>query len=400
MNNQLPANRVETELNQWRSREDRFSKLFSFDLSSNRALLKEKLHYYDRVAAKYKGTPDVDERFALSVLNQERKRIEKQLYPNLLIRLLRRLLVAPIREQIIIRQDARQAEQNNQLLHIQMRRASFTGLSAKVEEQIKQGHQQFSVPVSYYINDKERLDHQLSFAKDQSGRYHLEGYKTNLHNEAKPSETRQQYFSMKTGYSIDTTEAYNLLAGRAIQKEGKWVQLDLNDKDPQGNFRLKEFHSDYRTIKSETEEKINRMEAKLTATASPSINIEPLLDMAITNISQLDTLYEQGTVIQQRKIIGSMFPEKLTFDGFQYRTTRVNEALRLMLLFDKTLRGKKNGTNQLFSDLSQDVTTMGFEPIRLAAPPPQDGESTNFSTWPVAGKLFKQKKLSCWLNFL
>jgi hypothetical protein len=28
------------------------------------------------------------------------------------------------------------------------------------------------------------------------------------------------------------------------------------------------------------------------------------------------------------------------------------------------------------------VTTMGFEPIRLAAPPPQDGKSTNFSTWP------------------
>lgn len=31
---------------------------------------------------------------------------------------------------------------------------------------------------------------------------------------------------------------------------------------------------------------------------------------------------------------------------------------------------------------------MGFEPTRLAAPPPQDGESTNFSTWP------KQKKHS------
>ena len=28
------------------------------------------------------------------------------------------------------------------------------------------------------------------------------------------------------------------------------------------------------------------------------------------------------------------------------------------------------------------VTKMGFEPIRLAAPPPQDGESTNSSTWP------------------
>jgi hypothetical protein len=40
------------------------------------------------------------------------------------------------------------------------------------------------------------------------------------------------------------------------------------------------------------------------------------------------------------------------------------------------------------------VTTMGFEPIRLAAPPPQDGESTNFSTWP---KIKKEAKLV--LNF-
>lgn len=36
------------------------------------------------------------------------------------------------------------------------------------------------------------------------------------------------------------------------------------------------------------------------------------------------------------------------------------------------------------------VTTMGFEPIRLAAPPPQDGESTNSSTWPKIKKEAKQ----------
>jgi hypothetical protein len=40
--------------------------------------------------------------------------------------------------------------------------------------------------------------------------------------------------------------------------------------------------------------------------------------MAFTNISQLDTLYEQGAETQQGKIVGLMFPDKLTFDGFQY----------------------------------------------------------------------------------
>lgn len=245
MNNQQPVNRVEMELNQWRSREERFGKLFSFSLSSNRALLKEKLEYYDRTAAKYKGTPDLDERFALKVLRQERIRIEKQLYPNLIIRLLRRLLVVPFKEQVVIKQNERRTEQNNQMLHSQLQRAGFSGLSNKIEEHIRQEQPQFAVPVSYYINDKERLDHQLSFVKDQSGQYRFEGYKTNLHDEAKPEEQREQFFSMRTGYNVNAMEAYNLLAGRAIQKEGTWMQLDMNDKDRNGNFRIKEFHSGY-----------------------------------------------------------------------------------------------------------------------------------------------------------
>ncbi len=245
MNNQLPVNRVETDLNQWRSREERFSKLFSFSLSSNKALLKEKLQYYDRIASKYKSTQDLDERFALRMLQQERSKIEKQLYPNPMIRLLRRLLVAPVKEQIVIRQDNRKAEQNSQSLRQQVQRAGFTNLAAKIDEQIKQGQQKFSLPVSYYINDKERLNHQLSFIKDQSGTYHFEGYKTNLYNESKPNEQREQYFSAKNGYEINTTESYNLLAGHAVKKNGTWVQLDFNDKDANGNFRMKEFHSGY-----------------------------------------------------------------------------------------------------------------------------------------------------------
>jgi hypothetical protein len=244
MNNSL-VNRVEAELNQWQSREERFSKLFSFSLSTNRALLKEKLDYFDRIAAKYKGTQDMDERFALRMLRQERNRIEKQLYHNLIIRLLRRSLVAPVKEQIVIRQDNRKTEQNNQALHQQVQRAGFPHLSANIDEQIKQGQQQFFVPVSYYLNDKERLDHQLSFVKNQSGLYQFEGYKTTLYNEAKPDEKRQQYFSMRNGHNVNITEAYNLLSGRCIQSGDTWMQLDFNDKDPHGNFRIKQFHSDY-----------------------------------------------------------------------------------------------------------------------------------------------------------
>lgn len=113
---------------------------------------------------------------------------------------------------------------------------------------------------------------------------------------------------------------------------------------------------DYRTIKAETEQKINRIEVQLTASVTDTTNIEPLWNKAISNLSQLDVLYIEGTVTQKRKIISSMFPEKLTFDGFQYRTNRVNEAINLICLIDKRLGGKKNGTSLNILNLSQEVT--------------------------------------------
>jgi site-specific DNA recombinase len=94
--------------------------------------------------------------------------------------------------------------------------------------------------------------------------------------------------------------------------------------------------------------RITRLEAQLTDSVADNFNIEPLWDKAISNLSQLDYLYKTRDVIQKRKIIGSMFPEKLTFDGFQYRTARVNEALNSIMLIDSKLKGKKKGQIRTF----------------------------------------------------
>ncbi|MCV9932903.1 hypothetical protein OIU80_11465 [Flavobacterium sp. LS1R47] len=245
MNDQLPINRVEMELKQWHSREERFTKLFNFSLSNNRSLLKEKLHHYERIGTKYKGTKNTEERFALQMLKQEKNKVLKQLYPNLLVRLIRKLVVAPLIDQIAVRNDEKGEQKNNQALHDQVQRVGFKDLSNQIDQQIKQGHEQFTIPVSYYINEKERLNHELSFIKNQSGQYQFEGYKTTLQNESKPEEDRSQYFKVQERNSIDIIQAYNLLAGRAIQKEESWIQLNLNDKDAVGNHRIKEFHSEY-----------------------------------------------------------------------------------------------------------------------------------------------------------
>jgi hypothetical protein len=48
-------------------------------------------------------------------------------------------------------------------------------------------------------------------------------------------------------------------------------------------------------------------------------------------------------VKRKRKIIGSIFPEKLVFDGFTCRTARMNEATELIFNVDKAFRKIKTG---------------------------------------------------------
>ena len=252
MNIKQPVNRIENDLNQWRSREERFTSLFPSGIAHSKAFLKEKLNYYDTVAARYKGTFNQEERFALHLLKQERNRIGKQLYPNLLIRLLRGFIL-PLKQQQVVKQTAKQTAGNEQALREILFKTGFGNAISKLEQTIKQGQQAFSIPVSYYINEKERLDFSLSFNKDHNGQYQFESYKAALKNEYKPEESRFQNFSIEQGNTVTATQAYNLLAGRAIQKEhiiegsrqSTWMQLDFNDKDALGNYRMKEFHPGY-----------------------------------------------------------------------------------------------------------------------------------------------------------
>ena len=87
------------------------------------------------------------------------------------------------------------------------------------------------------------------------------------------------------------------------------------------------------------------------------------LPRAIGNLSRLDALYEEGTIAQMRQIIGSMYPEKLVFDGFQYRTARLNEVVRLIYMLDESFSEIKNRKGNDFLCLSGLVPQTGIEPV-------------------------------------
>ncbi len=83
-------------------------------------------------------------------------------------------------------------------------------------------------------------------------------------------------------------------------------------------------------------------------------DIGPILDKVIENLEQLDSIWIEVTTIRKRQIIGSIFPEKLVFDGENFRTAGVNEAVGLIYRLSAAFRGK-NGTINIFIDLPHQV---------------------------------------------
>lgn len=106
--------------------------------------------------------------------------------------------------------------------------------------------------------------------------------------------------------------------------------------------------ADFKMVKEQSASKTEQLEKKLSSLHGRDKEIGVLLEKALKNLSGLDLLYENGTVEEKRKILGSIFPEKLTFDGIKHRTTRVNEVLNLIYQKNNELDGHKNGTNLFY----------------------------------------------------
>jgi len=79
----------------------------------------------------------------------------------------------------------------------------------------------------------------------------------------------------------------------------------------------------------------------------------------------LDERFENGTIKEQREIVGSIYPENFTFDGEHYRTARLNEAVRQIYLIEKELQENKNGTSEKNFDLCRKAERgITYAPLR------------------------------------
>ena len=157
-------------------------------------------------------------------------------------------------------------------------------------------------------------------------------------------------------------------SGHHAEKERLTKQIDLlTDKIKVARHMLfsKEITpEEYRESKAEFELEITRIEARLSTIPQQQKPFD--IEQALENAFNLADRYAQEPAEQKRKIISSMFPENLVFDGEKYRTTKVNEVMELISAMEAALPQNKNGTNLSEKDLSHLADRTGLEPATSA----------------------------------
>ena len=145
----------------------------------------------------------------------------------------------------------------------------------------------------------------------------------------------------------------------ALQNELSTVQKRINsieDKYLDGDLTKEEYN---RMLERYTKE-ASTIQQQVEMRENPNrSNIEPKLNYSINLINNIDSYIRNASVGVKIKLISSMFPEKIEFDGKTYRTNSYNKVLDLIYQQTNELRGVEKKSGESFSTFSASVPRPG-----------------------------------------
>ncbi|MBN9293609.1 MAG: hypothetical protein J0G96_06485 [Flavobacteriia bacterium] len=146
-------------------------------------------------------------------------------------------------------------EKNYEYLNDQVRFTGFgDGLSEDLKTNISKGKDTFQLHHSTSFGEDE-VKAELKFSKSkESDMYFFNSYDVQTTRQGEKEPLKQTFYINNKGPSITLKEAYNLINGRAVNKnlankEGDmynvWLQMDFKHSDERGNFKFQRFSENY-----------------------------------------------------------------------------------------------------------------------------------------------------------
>ena len=112
----------------------------------------------------------------------------------------------------------------------------------------------------------------------------------------------------------------------------------------------------YSRISQRYEKQISDLKQQIEVMKNPNRSlIEPKLSYSISLLDNMEGFFRDAPVKVKIKLLGSIFPEKIEFDGKNYRTNGYNKVLDLIYKQTKKLRGLEKENEESFSTFPASV---------------------------------------------
>ena len=118
----------------------------------------------------------------------------------------------------------------------------------------------------------------------------------------------------------------------------------------------------FNRMKKRTQSNITEIQGKIELLQSSKQNVTPQLSYCISLLSNLDRVFLEAPIEAKIKLLGSMFPEKIEYDGEKYRTASYNKVLDLIYQNTNKLRGDEKEKSEPPNEDSDSVPRPGLEP--------------------------------------
>ena len=145
-------------------------------------------------------------------------------------------------------------------------------------------------------------------------------------------------------------EELNAVIKRMDSVQDKYIDGDI-DKETY-NIMMERYSQEAESVK----ERIALLETQ------NNTKIEPKMGYAISLINNIDRFILDAPVALKIKLLGSMFPEKIEFDGKKYRTKNYNKVLDFIYQQTNELQIFETKSGESFSTFSVSVARPGIEP--------------------------------------
>jgi len=128
-------------------------------------------------------------------------------------------------------------------------------LNEQLEQEISKEPKEFKLYTEAFYDEDLKLEAALYFRRsDQQDMYFFNKYDALLRRIGEEDKDRRQTFYISKGTGVTFKEAFNLLQGRAVNKdltniEGEkynaWIQLNFEEQDLHHNYKVKQYRAQY-----------------------------------------------------------------------------------------------------------------------------------------------------------